>query len=127
MEAPIIFIHYNDPPYLKYVLQAVLKSNQGRRIVLIGDDSNAKYINIGIEHYQFRDYLTSSLAKNLEKVYKRVGGKDFEKINTSKGGEDWTKFNFMKWFVLYNFLGEQSINRFWTFDSDTLILSDLSE
>ena len=126
MEAPIIFIHYNDSYYLKYVLQSAKMFNPDKHIILIGDKSNRRYTEIGVEHYMFDQYLQSSQLEKFNEVYKRIGGNEFEKVNSSKGGQDWTKFNFLKWFVLCDFVKEHNITRFWTFDSDTIILSNLN-
>ena len=43
MEAPIIFVHYNDTPYLKYTPQGREKLfNPDKRVILLGDSSNSK-------------------------------------------------------------------------------------
>lgn len=125
IEAPIIFIHYNDSPYLKYTLRAAKIFNPEKRVILIGDSSNEKYTKYGIEHFYFDEYTKSPGLEAFHKVYKRIGGVEFEKMNKSKGGTDWTKFNFMKWFVLHNFLKAQPFQNFWSFDSDTLLVEDL--
>ena len=123
--APIIFIHYGDNDYLRYVLKTAKKFNE--RVILIGDESNLKHKNTGVEHYHFDELLYGEELEQFNRIYKRVGGVKFESINKSKGGKDWTKFNFQKWFVLRNFLCEKRIKSFWTFDSDTLILDDLTK
>jgi len=124
MSDPLIFLHFGDTPYLKYVFKSAIKN--GNRVILIGDDSNAKYAKLGVEHYLFDSFLGTDQSKQLDLVYKRIGGHDFTEINRAKGNRDWTKFNFQKWIVLEEFCYENRIDSFWTFDSDTIILSNLN-
>jgi len=126
MEAPIIFLHYNDSPYLKYTLRVAKFFNPHKKVIFLGDASNSKYKKYGIEHFLFDNYADTPMIDSFLKVYQRVGGTKFQRINSNKGGEDWTKFNFMKWFVLLNFIQKNNISKFWTFDTDTMIVSDLS-
>ena len=42
-----------------------------------------------------------------------------------KNGVDWLKFVFERWFAIEYFLRRNEIDRFWHFDSDTMILDDL--
>lgn len=123
---PIIFIHYGDCNYLEYSLKSAKLFNPQKRVILIGDKLNKYYERkFNIEHYFFNDYLNFAKLSKLKKAYKIVGGADFEKMNKAKGGKDWTEFNFLKWGVLYNFISKSEIDNFWTFDTDTLIVSDL--
>ncbi|WOO41433.1 hypothetical protein [Rubellicoccus peritrichatus] len=39
---------------------------------------------------------------------------------------DWIDFVFRRWFIVHNFCRSQKINSFWHFDSDNMVLSDLS-
>jgi hypothetical protein len=125
MKTPLIFVHFGDTHYLKYVLKSAVRS--GNRTILIGDESNRKYKNYGIDHYIFDDYLQNPSVHRLSEVYRRVGGTSFSEINAHKGARDWTKFNFQKWIVLEQFCKQNELHGFWTFDSDTLILSDLNQ
>ncbi len=128
MSIPIVFIHYGDCSYLKYTLKSAKLFNPEKRVILIGDKTNKYYSEkYNIEHYFFDNYTELKEIKELEKAYKIVGGADFERMNKSKGGKDWTKFNFIKWGVLYNFVVSQKIGKLWTFDSDTLIISNLKQ
>ncbi|MEQ8238127.1 MAG: hypothetical protein RIA69_02895 [Cyclobacteriaceae bacterium] len=125
MKTPLIFVHFGDTHYLKYVLKSAVRS--GNKTILIGDESNRKYKNYGIDHYIFDDYLQNPSAHRLSEVYRRVGGTSFSEINAHKGARDWTKFNFQKWIVLEEFCKLNELSGFWTFDSDTLIFSDLNQ
>jgi hypothetical protein len=125
MNTPLIFLHFGDTHYLKYVIKSAIRS--GNRTILIGDETNSKYKSHGVEHYMFDDYLHNSAARSLNEVYRRVGGTSFAEINAHKGAKDWTKFNFQKWIVLEEFCKRNNLASCWTFDSDTLILSDLNQ
>ena len=116
---PIIFIHFNDSGYLEYTLKSALKFNPDKRIILLGDKSNEYYKKLGIEYYYFKDFEGSEEVKIFDKVYKFIAG-------SSQRKQPWTKFVFKRWFYMYNFIKQNDIQSFWTFDSDTLIFSDLS-
>lgn len=117
--SPIIFIHYGDSPYLEYTLNLAKNKNPYTRVILLGDDSNKKYAGHGIEHFQFEDYFKGEEAETFRRVYKFIAGEQKRKSY-------WTNFVFKRWFCIYNFLKENNIETFWTFDSDTLILTELS-
>lgn len=123
MNAPIVFIHYNDSKYLKYSLSLAVKNNPNTDVYLLGDQSNKHYESIGIKHFMFKNFLHGTLLKEFNDSYVFTAGKEF---GNATYGEDWTEFNFKKWFVLLNFLKELDIDLFWQFDSDVFILSDLS-
>lgn len=119
-KTPIIFIHYGDSEYLKYTLDLARKTNPQKRVVLLGDEKNKKYEKLGIEHIPFAKYDYGKEIETFEKVYKFIAG-----VNQRK--KYWTNFVFKRWFYIYNFIIEQNIERFWTFDSDTLVLNPLSK
>ncbi len=118
--SPIIFIHFNDSGYLEYTLKSALKFNPNKRVILLGDKSNEYYKKLGIEHYHFADFGESEEIKTFDKVYKFIAG-------SSQRKKPWTNFVFKRWFYLYNFVKQNKIQSFWTFDSDTLIFTDLSK
>jgi hypothetical protein len=124
MNTPIIFLHYEESEYMPYTLGSAIKLNNN--VILIGDIKNKKYESIGVKHFFIDDYIINDDVEKLNKVYRRIGGEEFELINSKKGGTDWTKFNFQKWFVLYAFCKANDIQKFWTFDTDNMILRDLS-
>lgn len=125
-QLPIIFIHYGNSDYLHYALKAAKIFNPDKRIILLGDQSNEGVKVFGVEHHYFEDYGSICELKDFEQYYRKVGGREFMHIDEGKGGRDWTKFNFKKWFVLYDFVLKNNISQFWTFDSDTLIVTGLS-
>lgn len=115
---PIIFIHYGDSEYLRYTINSAKVFNPFSRVILLGDKSNQHYIDLGIEHFFFENYSSSPEIILFKKVYQFIGG-----IN--HGRPEWTQFVFQRWFHIFEFIQSQSIEQFWTFDSDNLILADL--
>lgn len=118
IECPIIFIHYGDSSYLKYTFKSTRIFNPYCRIILLGDEHNQHYTNLGIEHFLFANYNTSQEFKLFEKVYKFIAG-------STHGKSHWTKFVFQRWFHIFEFIQSQEIEQFWTFDSDNLIFTNL--
>lgn len=119
---PLLFIHYGDAQYIQYTLAAARKTNPDKRIVLLGDQSNAKYQQLGIEHVHFMNYANRPESKTFQEVYRPVAGR----LHMQKTfAERWLKFVFFRWFLIHAFLVEQEIGAFWTFDSDTLLLDPL--
>ena len=57
-DRPLIFIHYGDSGYLPYTLESARLFNPDKRIVLLGDQANAHYAAMGIEHVPFSRYAT---------------------------------------------------------------------
>ncbi len=120
MIAPIIFIHYGNSPYLEYTLKLAKFKNPDKEVILLGDISNKKIAQgASATHFYFEDYFKGKEAETFKKVYKFIAG-------NQKRKSYWTNFVFKRWFCIYNFLKEKKIQKFWTFDSDTLILTDLS-
>ncbi len=121
---PIIFCHYGDSKYLKYVFECAKVSNPNSEIILLGDPSNQRVArNHGVKHFLLKDYDFGDDLKTFDQVYELIATKEFDAF---KHGEDWNKFVFRKWFILNNFLVKQGIERFWHFDSDNMIFTDLS-
>ncbi len=119
-EAPIVFIHYGDTPYLKYTLDIAKKTNPDKEVVLLGDKKNEKYEKIGIKHFYFDDYNKGEEIEIFDRVFQFIAG-------TSHKKKAWVNFVFRRWFYIYNFAKQNNIQSFWTFDSDNLILSNLSK
>lgn len=122
--SPIIFCHYGKSKYLKYVFECVKISNPNTEIILLGDSSNQKIArNYGLKHFLLKDYDFGDDLKIFDQVYKLIATKAFDAF---KHGKDWNEFVFRKWFILNNFLVKHKIERFWHFDSDNMIFSNLS-
>ena len=119
-ETPILFCHYGNSTYLKYTLKAAKLFNPSKRIILLGDSTNRDVaVRSGVEHFFFSNYDNSEEIMTFDKVYKHVAG-------TKHTNKAWTKFAFKRWFFVHCFLRKEGIHRFWYFDSDDVILRDLS-
>jgi len=117
---PIIFIHYGDSDYLEYTFKLARLYNPTNRIILLGDKSNQHYTKLNIEHYFFDSYSSFPEIILFKKVFKFIAG-------NRHGKTQWTQFVFERWFYIYEFIRLQGIDQFWTFDSDTLILTELQK
>lgn len=123
MLSPLIFTHYGDPDYLAFTLAQAKASNPDRRCVLLGDDLNKDTAcSAGWEHVEYRN-LRSSKRDAFNARFFWIQGISH---NPVKGGEDWLRFVSERFFCLEAFLINQKVGSFWHFDSDTMILHDLS-
>lgn len=116
---PIIFIHYGDSYYLKYTLESAVSFNPDKQVILLGDHENAYHKRLGVIHIDFKDYAAGPEIELFDRVYQHIAG-------SQHGRHEWTRFVFRRWFNIYNYIKAHGISRFWTFDSDTLILTRLS-
>jgi hypothetical protein len=120
MSTPLIFIHRGNSDYLFYTLTSARLFNPHREIVLLGDASNSYLSRIGITHIPFEQYATDPLLKKFDEVFQCIATPDWN-------GIEWLQFVFRRWFYVHAFLADRGIDPFWTFDSDTVILRDLTE
>ena len=121
---PIVFCHFGDSPYLPYVFACAKLSNPDKCIILLGDESNRRMAEShGIIHYPFAAIPAGVETATFQKVYRRIKGPKNEGL---RGSTDWIKFVFERWFHIYDFLRSQDLHAFWHFDSDTMLLDDLS-
>ena len=129
---PIIFIHYGNTEYLKYTIQFAKYYNPEKEVIILGDNNNMYLKRYGISHYFIEDYSQSKEIDTFHQVFKVIGREDFEIKGKDNGkstddkGIFWLKFVFLKMFILYNFISKHGLSSFWTFDTDNLIVSDLS-
>lgn len=114
---PIIFIHEGDCDYLEYTLKCAKVFNPRARVILLGDETNEKYKEPGIEHFFYKDFQGEKSVL-FDSVFQPIAGKDHIREAW------WINFVFKRWFHMFYFIKNQRITRFWTFDSDTLILCD---
>lgn len=125
MTSPIIFCHYGNSEYLPYVMQLASEKNPEKDIILLGDDSN-KWLGekFRIKHFLFADYNGGVEIELFDRVYRVVKG---SRHRNMRDKVDWVNFVFKRWFYVYNFITSENIGPFWHFDSDNLILDDLSD
>jgi hypothetical protein len=120
MTTPIIFCHYGNNDYLSYTLKSARYFNPGKEIILLGDSLNKDLANsLNVRHIYLSNFESNSLITKFENSYSHIAG-------NSHGREFWLKFNFKRYYYIYCFLVSESIDSFWYFDSDVLILSDLT-
>lgn len=121
----IVFSHFGYSKYLEYTLRCAKLTNPKAKLVFIGDSKNKKVaLATGWEHYDMRILRRGELWERFNACYKTVQGRNHHNI---KNGQDWLRYVFERWFLINNFLLENSISSFWHFDSDTMILQDLSQ
>lgn len=120
--APIIFCHYGNTDYLPYVVDCVRHTNPKKKIILLGDETN-RWLSGKVEHHRFDDYAIGPEIETFNQVYQLIQGAEHGHV---KGDRDWVNFVFKRWFYVYNFLTSGKIERFWHFDSDTMIVDDLA-
>ncbi len=120
---PLVFTHYGNSNYLTHTLRQARYSNPDRELVLIGDSSNHNVaIQSGWKHYDLNDFK-SSKRDEFNSRFRWIQGKNHDPI---KGGKDWLKYVSERFFVIENFIQEKEISHVWHFDSDTMILHELS-
>lgn len=120
MSSPLLFCHYGNSDYLKYTLKSARYFNPSKEIILLGDSLNKDLANAeNVRHIYLSNFESNSLIAKFENVYSHIAG-------SSHGRKFWLKFNFKRYYYIYAFLVSESIDSFWYFDSDVLILSDLT-
>ncbi|MEN9782273.1 MAG: hypothetical protein RL208_423 [Pseudomonadota bacterium] len=124
---PVIFCHYGDSEYLKYTLKSFKITNPGKRCILLGDKLNINVaLQAGWEHFNFSEFSYGERRVDLfNSVFVPIYGK---RATIFRSGSDfWVKFVSLRWFVMVNFARRNFIDRFWTFDSDTMMVCDLEK
>lgn len=123
MNPPIIFVHYGASPYLQRSLRAAALSNIDRKIFFLGDSTNRRFAKGYAEFVDFHNLESASISE-FDRDFQVIQGEKhrFNKIGST---EKWLNFVFRRWFLISRFLELENIDSFWTFDSDTLILSPL--
>ena len=124
VNAPILFCHYGNRVYLRYVLACARLSNPDKEVVLLGDATNRRMAQkLGVRHEAFADHAGGERLAEFEQVYRRIQG---PKHKHFRGGRDWVEFVFKRWFFVDNFLRAGNIGPFWHFDSDNMLLVPLA-
>ena len=120
----LIFSHYGYSAYLEYSLACARKTNPDARLILLGDKFNADVAKRhGWEHYLFESF-ESEFHPRFLKVFRHIQG---VKHDPTRNGRDWLKYVFERWLFIDAFITSRSIDRFWHFDSDTMVLQDLRQ
>jgi hypothetical protein len=117
--APIILIHYGDSSYLRYVVKLAKRFNPDKEIIFIGDEHNQYVASLGAAHYPLESLRHSPELHCFDRFYPRI-------VNPRYPKSKWAQFVFQRWFMINTFIRNHNIDRFWTFDSDNFILTDLT-
>lgn len=124
-DVPLLFCHYGNKRYLRYVLACARLSNPDKPIVLLGDDTNRRTARrAGVRHEPFEAFAGGELLETFHRVYRRVRE---PADGPMRGGRDWQKFVFQRWFHVQQFVRAEGIGPFWHFDSDNMLLVALRE
>jgi hypothetical protein len=105
-------------------LRSARQYNPSKRIILLGDETNRRFVPPNVEYLPLDELSGGRKEKEFQKVFQLIQGTNHQ-FNKEGGVDFWLKFVFRRWFFMEEFLIRQGIDAFWTFDSDTLILSDL--
>jgi hypothetical protein len=123
MTIPIIFAHYGLSDYLHRTLKCASLTNPAANRYFIGDESNMTLAeNFGwraINGAQLKSSLRAEFVDHFQPIY----GPNFE---VGKNGGDWLRYVSERWFMVEALAKSESIDRFWFFDTDTMILENLS-
>lgn len=118
----IIFSHYGYSSYLEYSLACARKTNPNSKLILLGDQNNVDVaLRNGWDH-EHADKYKSTMHTRFLRVFRNVSG---NKHSNFKKGKNWLRYVFERWFFIEDFLQKNSVERFWHFDSDTMIVDDL--
>lgn len=124
-DAPIIFIHYGGAPFLSCALRHARRSNPAKRIFLLGDEENRSFAKGVAEFVPYKDLCKGRKSDDLLSRFRPIEGPDHQ-FNKLRGTRTWLRFVFLRWFCIEEHIRREGFERFWTFDSDTLLLADLS-
>lgn len=121
--SPIVFVHYGAADYLTATLRCAVFANPDKHVFLLGDGEN-RYLAGDVAAFVDCADLASQDAFMFDEKFELIEGAR-HKFNKPGGTEKWLRFVFRRWFLIAEFLRREHIDRFWTFDSDTLILAPL--
>lgn len=121
-DVTLIFTHYGYSSYLDYTLACLRKTNPDARLVLLGDEDNADVARRNDWEHRLLFEAPGDLQARFGRVFRHVQGVKHDPI---RNGRDWLRYVFERWFFIEGFVRQESIDRFWHFDSDTMVLQDL--
>jgi hypothetical protein len=121
---PVIFTHYGYTDYLDYTLSVCSAFNPQKKKIFIGDEQNYEVATRYGWHHFMLEEIRSDLRNQFNSWFRWVQGKNHTPI---KGGKDWLRFVFERWFCIEELLRRLDVQRFWHFDSDTMIVKSLDE
>jgi len=78
-----------------------------------------------VDFTNYREFQSTERVHRFHAVFQPIEGTR-HRLSKRSGNEQWLRFIFERWFLVSEFLRKQNIDRFWTFDSDTLLLAPLA-
>jgi hypothetical protein len=125
-DLPLVFVHYGKAAYLRQNLKSATRSNPKARIFLLGDHTNAGSARDTVEFLHFQTLMHGPEFRAFDGVFEPIQG-ERHRFNKLGGTKTWLRFVFLRWFCICEILRLEKIDRFWTFDSDTLALAPLAK
>jgi hypothetical protein len=94
-------------------------------LVLLGDETNRRFVPAGAEFHPFSQFEHSEKFRTFLDVFHVIQGSR-HRFKKHGGTERWLQFVFARWFFIEAFVAQEGLDAFWTFDSDTLVLASLA-
>jgi hypothetical protein len=109
---PVIIIHLHDSPYLPFIINRAIKSNN--YIYFISN------IKPAIEHSNLTFIDIKSLNSKENQYFSSIYA------HLHPGPKDYELFCFQRWFMLHEFLNQHKISTAFHIDSDVLLYADMN-
>lgn len=120
---PIIFTHYGVSDYLWRTLKCATVTNPAAERIFIGNSTNRHIAMKCGWRFVDGDKITSGLRRDFLKHFQPIAGP----LHTNeKNGRSWLRYVTERWFIIEAFASSEGLPDFWHFNSDTMILEDLS-
>jgi hypothetical protein len=120
---PVIFLHYGYSYYIENNMKICAKNNH---VIFLGDQDNKELVRYieNLEFYYMDDFRdknnTFYLGKLFKEFFRTHESREFLKT------DNYRIFCLEKWLILRNFLNEKKYDSAFVFDTDNIILQDLS-
>ena len=74
MKPPLIYTHFGNSFYLRFVLERAVANLPDRKVILLGDKSNQWLERTGIIHVDTRQYQTGNFYSSFQRNFRLIGG-----------------------------------------------------
>lgn len=119
---PIIFTHMGDSRYLDITMR-MARYTGNQSLILIGDSVNKKYAKKNGWDFIDHSQLESRKLREFHSVFIPVSGRLH---SNQRGALNWLRYVFERWFLVEELCKSLNFKQFFHFDSDTLILVNLT-
>lgn len=113
MSVPVILVHQGFQPYVEVSLARAAASNPRSRLVLLGDDSNAR-----VRHAEHVPCADPSLQADLAAFHAT-----YRHLATSRG-DAFERLCIARWLLVRNFMRREGLDACLVIDSDVLLFCD---